>query len=1348
MWGALLGDIENRRDAGMQVVNARMDDMRYYVSVLKNYIPDELGSDEGFEDAIQAKLDELDYFNWDSYRENYEVFRTYSSSSVGYEPYYNHKNLTHSSYQIHPFLWRFVRASRMKDVMSRSFDSFFNDRLEIGNIAGHLDSIIGRFGEVVDIWLNNTIDFSGYTTRYEMSEHVGTNVGYSPVVDYDGAFYPPAVEEYVKSPATAAKTVRDAMTKASFVSECVQPNVAGEVSSKDALAAALSAGFGYFADFDPNVYVNAVDERIPLSSAPHFNNIQKTLVDVLPETFFGKYYSHLQLKDEDNLDRMFIGAQLGSPEISARIFDIVQTKSNVRDVYDIYRYGMDSFDNMYVLYKRYGDESPSYQDKKNTPGQLWVRRKDHPIAFPAVLPAELSGLQAIYRSPDMNSYLMLSVQDAERYCFDFEFSDNKDIMAIMARNPALSGQVFDRYEYCDVVMSKIDYDFDSVFQKRELLKFTTDGDKFDDMVVPAEVPTEESIREISSGVFWSLLGAYPTTASDVRLVYATKRLELVSQDQVKVELPPVISARIAFFDDSTSHVLLNESTYRDTTLNTTTDGSPRIPTGQDIVFANDTEQGRETVVFAFATRKAGSFSPEYSDELTVSVERGSSGGTIDDALSPEMNSFDVFDSDIMLSRVGVYSDRIQDAGPGRIYNINADISYQPLYPGDDGLIKLDPGREYHNIELLGRSRDISRWVDAINKDPDPFMEISDIVENHTFGRVYEDYVDNLSDCLVLFDNPAFSPNSPETALQPVVSEDGAYYAWTIQVPQTRSLDKMNLAFFNKESLGKNPYLMCALSDLVALSGGAVAASYDSAGEVSEIPVGGQHIECTVVGTQRQGQTNQLDTNRLPNIRSIDVRYTGQGFLVVRFWLDEPRMPSFIGENTIRVALYDQHNIEQFQYYHLLDAYGVVNVYQMYTDEDIYGKVISGEGWQIVYDRKDISEDDQQRVRSAINVDGRGRVYLQDIDLSKYGFLSSVYLFNQNKVAFKYNDEHRFPRMDAEYFYPFLNRKYPSTAAQVFEQNLKFGVDTELVSDDFRIFDDTNLFTVDLGDEYEVLSSIGNLKIPVYQNFDDSDEIVRVYEDYLSTFNDGDISGYNELKYDVDDPHIFEFVHFCALSSPEKDISADDFGLSVDESEISGNTASQFLAYIDDKFEDMDYVPFGQSNSEYQTSSSVTVRITPENTSLGDFLKIFVNYKKEGDGTITLYFNYENYINTPYVRISGGRVRSQIVDGTYLRLGSGESGILDIVVQFRYYNGDELFGYRNVKLLSYGITNLSDDKPKFFIRKVYQADNSDVQLEENRPTAIVKVNDVDIDCDRILADDPSMQDRKYDFYVDV
>lgn len=151
-----------------------------------------------------------------------------------------------------------------------------------------------------------------------------------------------------------------------------------------------------------------------------------------------------------------------------------------------------------------------------------------------------------------------------------------------------------------------------------------------------------------------------------------------------VELPPAITARIAFFNDRTSHVLLDESTYRDFTLDTTTGGTPRIPTGQDIVFANNMEQGQENVVFAFATRKADNFTPEYNSELTVSVQEGTEGATIEDALSPEMNSLDVLDSDIMLSKIRVYSNEVRKLGDGRIYNTNADISYQPLYPGDDG----------------------------------------------------------------------------------------------------------------------------------------------------------------------------------------------------------------------------------------------------------------------------------------------------------------------------------------------------------------------------------------------------------------------------------------------------------------------------------------------------------------------------------------------------------------------------------------------------------------------------------------------------------------------------------------
>ena len=116
---------------------------------------------------------------------------------------------------------------------------------------------------------------------------------------------------------------------------------------------------------------------------------------------------------------------------------------------------------------------------------------------------------------------------------------------------------------------------------------------------------------------------------------------------------------------------------------------------------------------------------------------------------------------------------------------------------------------------------------------------------------------------------------------------------------------------------------------------------------------------------------------------------------------------------------------------------MVNVYNAYTNEEIYGQVLSGDGWTITYDKKDLTEKEIARLDSAIEIDG-GRVFLKDIELSNYGFLSSVYLFNQHKVAFKYNDEHRFPFSDAEYFYPFLNRKYPTTPAKFFSENMQFG----------------------------------------------------------------------------------------------------------------------------------------------------------------------------------------------------------------------------------------------------------------------------------------------------------------------
>ena len=105
--------------------------------------------------------------------------------------------------------------------------------------------------------------------------------------------------------------------------------------------------------------------------------------------------------------------------------------------------------------------------------------------------------------------------------------------------------------------------------------------------------------------------------------------------------------------------------------------------------------------------------------------------------------------------------------------------------------------------------------------------------------------------------------------------------------------------------------------------------------------------------------------------------------------------------------------------------------------------------------------------------------------------------------------------------------------------------------------------------------------------------------------------------------------------------------------------------------------FTEHNSNDIIDNYMYVNITDsEKTSVNKFMNIYVNYKKEDDDSITLYFNYNNYLATPYVKIDNGKIKTDIIQGTYLKLKSGESDVLDILVQFKYYEKTELYGYKN------------------------------------------------------------------------
>ena len=127
-----------------------------------------------FEYYFDQYLSTLNYFQHPEYLTAHELFKTYGGTSACYDPYYNYKNIAHPSFQV-----------------------LYNEKLERLQIRKYIDGIIGEFGQIVNIWQNNMTDSTGYTTRYEINAHTDEGVEYSPVVDYDGGFYPPAVESYL-----------------------------------------------------------------------------------------------------------------------------------------------------------------------------------------------------------------------------------------------------------------------------------------------------------------------------------------------------------------------------------------------------------------------------------------------------------------------------------------------------------------------------------------------------------------------------------------------------------------------------------------------------------------------------------------------------------------------------------------------------------------------------------------------------------------------------------------------------------------------------------------------------------------------------------------------------------------------------------------------------------------------------------------------------------------------------------------------------------------------------------------------------------------------------------------------
>lgn len=136
-----------------------------------------------------------------------------------------------------------------------------------------------------------------------------------------------------------------------------------------------------------------------------------------------------------------------------------------------------------------------------------------------------------------------------------------------------------------------------------------------------------------------------------------------------------------------------------------------------------------------------------------------------------------------------------------------------------------PDDEWHNVELLGMSKDIDDAIKLVNPSPNPYLDYEAIVNDTSYGRVYEDYDASEDKTFKMISNPSLNPNSPRNCngLQVSYKDGDNYLEYAIPLAEISRRDgsqysekdynNLKILVYNKMTLGKEPYLICDLKTL-------------------------------------------------------------------------------------------------------------------------------------------------------------------------------------------------------------------------------------------------------------------------------------------------------------------------------------------------------------------------------------------------------------------------------------------------------------------------------------------------------------------------------------------------------
>lgn len=716
---------------------------------------DSIKSEDALDDRVSARYADISAYQ-------HTMFLKYNGTEIGWNPYFNWKNETHSSYQIHPYLYNFIEHNN--SYIASIKNAFYNDANETLIsilLTPQISTHIGKVGNILNIWKDDVIEYSGYRSNYEITEQSKDNNVINVLDHYDSIFYPDAIKEF-KLSAEYDETFRE-------LCFCIEHRLNGidvfnGLRNINNYLIVLNEN-DVFKKSPFRIYIKEYDNKLSTLTKKIKSGTYTTdeidelsaefelFKSTMPKTFYEKWYHFANLSETDAKNVVY--------NLNKYKSNILNKLSNKND--DIFKYTVDKFGNCIFLYKNYsncGYNNATYYEKICCPGELWFRFNNHPIGFPIDINTSDNFIKF------NNDFLV----NRDYNIYDLEQTQDYAYLLIAAGT---------EYKKSDIVVYKPAINTFLDKDNKGEINTVYSWDVYDN---------NNAIKHIhSKKEGYEFAGIFQSGNVDVIVAYISCNFNAGNNNIIDIE--EFVFPEKSFVAEN-NHVINFKSE-----ISATLDTEYRVSYANNkygFVWLSEIETtpfvgsnyiGVNTKITSDDTKIQNIQSDFYGEFYNLSSSTA-------DVIN-ENNSFDMFTQYVTFLEFNKNTTKYSL----RYYNLNSDASYIPLYSSLDGFIRIWAnayynkndinslellGFSFNNIENVEREFENNIYVDEDGNftadDPSEFVE--------SVARVYQNY--NISTLFMTYYNDILSSNNGK-------------YEWTVTLTDSitnENMDKYNCYLYN------------------------------------------------------------------------------------------------------------------------------------------------------------------------------------------------------------------------------------------------------------------------------------------------------------------------------------------------------------------------------------------------------------------------------------------------------------------------------------------------------------------------------------------------------------------------